>query len=337
MIEWVLLLSWIIIGILVFLIAYILKNPEKGEGLAASLSRILAPESLRFDKAYVSLDIQSKLNDFSKTLNSETIAVMPYPVRIEWIKTANRQSLIENNEIVVKLGSHSNQEKNLVYATVAYVSQGLLPHSRRYVDESIIKSCDLVVTGKILRKEQRGRALEFFFDEFLNPIIKEQPDIKRNTNIMMKLDDTGFFSRILLRELWDVGRRLYPKAPPPDIKQETRELLEMLENLSEKERGVDINPTLEKKIIKMSVVLIARPEVVSSRGIDPYINWINKCVEKGIYTIHILAAGVMNVLVAKAVAQHFENSMKIEKMEETKIPRNKLPEGIHILFKERIM
>jgi len=337
MTEWLLLLSWVIIGILVFLLAYLLKNPEKVEGVAASLSRILASQSLRFDKAYVSLDIQSKLNDFSKTLNSEKIAVMPYPVRIDWIETANRQRLIENNEIVVKLDSHVGQEKNLVYATVAYVSQGLLPYSRKYIEESIIKSCDLVVSSKILRKEHEGKALEFFFDEFLTPSIGEQPDIKRNMDIMMKLDDSGFFSRIFLRELWDIGRRLYPKKPPSGIKQETKDLLDMLESLAKKQRGVDINPTIEKKYVRMSIVLIARPEVVLSKGIDPYVNYINKCVEKGIYTIHVMAAGIMNVIVAKAVALHFENSMKIEKIEETKIPKNKFPEGIHILFKERIM
>ena len=153
----------------------------------------------------------------------------------------------------------------------------------------------------------------------------------------MNLDDLGYFTSILLRELWDVGRKLYPKAPSSSIKQETKDLLEMLNRLAEKRRGVDINPTLEKKNIKISIVLIARPEVVSSYGIDPYIHYINECLGKGIFTIHILARGVLNVHVAKAVARHFENSLKIEKIEETKIPGNKFPEGIHILFKERIM
>ena len=55
MMEWVLFLSWVIIGILVCLLAYMLKNPEKVEGLAASLSRIFAPNSLRFDEADVIL------------------------------------------------------------------------------------------------------------------------------------------------------------------------------------------------------------------------------------------------------------------------------------------
>ena len=259
---------------------------------------------------------------------------MPYPVRIEFIKSANRQALIENNEIVVKLDSHDDQQRNLVYATVAYVSEGLLPYSRQYVDEAIMKSCDLVVASKILRKEIKGKTLEFFFDEFLNPLVSEEPEIGKNIDIMMKMDESGFFARILLRELWDIGRKLYPKSPTLDIKQETEALLKMLERLVEKRKGIDINPTIEKKIIKMSVVLIARPEVVSARGIQPYVNWINKCLDKGIYTIHILAAGVINVHVAKAVSQHFEDSMKIEKIEETRILENR---GIHILFKERII
>jgi hypothetical protein len=335
MMEWVLLISWVIIGILVFLLAYMLKNPEKAEGIAALLSRMFASRSLRFDKAYVALDIQSKLNDFSKTVNSETVDIMPYPAKIEWVKTMNRQTLIENNEIVIKLNGHNEQKKNLVYATVAYVTSGLLPYSRQYIDESIMKSCDLVVTAKLLRKEKRG-VLEFFFDEFLSPIMKDQPEVKKYTGLMVRLDNHGLLTRILLRELWDVGRRLYPRAPTRSIKQETVDLVEMLGRLVEKRKGVDISPTIETENVKMSIMLIARPEVVASYGIDPYLKYINKCLERGIYTIHILARGPINISVAKVVAQHYENSMKIEKIEETKIPGNKASEGVHILFKERI-
>lgn len=334
MLEVILTLSWIFIGVLVILIVSILKNPERGEQLVALLSRIFASQSLKFDKAYIAMDIQSKLNSFTKNINSEAVDVLPYPAKIEWVTSAEKQTLIRNNEIVIRLDNHAEQSKNFVYATTAYVSKGLFPYSRAYIDEQILKSCDLVVTSKILRKEEK--ALRIFFDEILNPIIEEQPEIKEITSLMMELDNSGFFSRILLRELWDLGRRLYPKESSLSIREETKDLLKTLENLAKKERGVDINPTLEKDNIKMSIVLVARYVVVSARGIEPYVNWINECITKGIYTIHILAAGFTNVQIAKLVARHFEKSMKIEKIEETKIPKNKMPEGIHILFKERM-
>jgi hypothetical protein len=337
MMEWLLPLSWVITGILVLVMAYVLKNPAKGEGVVALLSRILASWSLRFDKNYVALDIQSKLNSFSKAVNSETVSIMPYPARIEWVRSVDRKTLMRDNEIVIKLDSHTEQERNLVHATVAYVSRGLLPYSRSYVDDRIIKSCDLVVTSKILRKERKKGPFDVFFKEFLNPLVEQDIEMKRNVGIMMKLDDSGYFTAILLRELWDLGRRLYPREPTNAIKQETKDLLQMLEKLAEKKKGEDINTTLQKKNISMTIVLVGRPEVVASYGIDPYIKWIDKCLENGIRTIHILARGKVNISVARVIAEHFSNSMKIEKIEEERISGKDMPETVHILFKERVV
>jgi hypothetical protein len=332
--EWLLPLSWIIIGALVFVIAYILRNPEKVEGLVALLSRIPASWNLRFDKTFVALDIQSKLNTFAKNVNSKTVEIMPYPARIEWVRSVDRQALIRENEIVIKLDGHTEQAKNLVHAAIAYVSKGLLPYSRSYVDDRIMKSCDLVVTNKILRQDREP--LDFFLKEFLYPTVEKDTDTKRNVNIMMKLDDAGYFDAILLRELWDLGRRLYPRETSEDIKQETKDFLQILERLAEKKKGEDINTTLQKKNISMTVVLVGRPEVVASYGIDPYVKWIEKCLDNGIRTIHILARGKMNISVARVVAGYFSNSMKIEKIEDERISRKDLPEVVHILFKEKI-
>jgi hypothetical protein len=336
MMEWLLPFSWTIIGILVLLIAYMLRNPEKIEGAVALLSRIPALWSLKFDKTYVASDVQSKLDSFAKSVNSETVGIMPYPARIEWVSSADRQALIRNNEIVIKLDGHAKQERNLVYAAVAYVARGLLPFSRQYVDDRVMKSCDLVITSKILRRERKEGSLDIFFKEFLNPIVEQDTEIKKNVGIMLKLDDSGYFTAILLRELWDLGRKLYPQETSDATKQETKDLLQMLEKLAEKKKGEDINTTLQKKNISMTVVLVGRPEVVASYGIDPYIKWINRCLENGIRTIHILARGKVNIIVARVIAEHFSNSMKIEKIEEERISGKDLPETVHILFKERV-
>jgi hypothetical protein len=194
-----------------------------------------------------------------------------------------------------------------------------------------------VVTSKILRKERKKGPFDVFFKEFLNPLVEQDIEMKRNVGIMMKLDDSGYFTAILLRELWDLGRRLYPREPTNAIKQETKDLLQMLEELAEKKKGEDINTTLQKKNISMTIVLVGRPEVVASYGIDPYIKWIDKCLENGIRTIHILARGKVNISVARVIAEHFSNSMKIEKIEEERISGKDMPETVHILFKERVV
>jgi hypothetical protein len=336
MMEWLLPFSWAVVGILVLVIAYMLRNPEKIQGVVALLSRTLALWSLKFDKAYVASDVQSKLGSFAKSVNSETVGIMPYPAKIEWVSSADRQALIRNNEIVIKLDGHAKQERNLVHAAVAYVSQGLLPYSRQYVDDHVMKACDLVMVSKILRRERKNGSLDIFFREFLNPIVEQDTETKKNVKVMLKLDDSGYFNAILLRELWDLGRKLYPGETSEATKQETKDLLQMLEKLAVKKKGEDINTTIQERNISMTIVLVGRPEVMASYGIDPYTKWIDTCLENGIHTIHILARGKVNIGVAHIIAEHFSDSMKIEKIEEEQISGKDLTEMVHILFKERV-
>ena len=313
-----------------------LKNPEIVQKWTASLSHLFADRSLIMERKYVAMDIQATVNDVSKNVNSEGPEVMPYGLEINWVKPTDRKTFIENGKIVVKLDHHRNQARNFVYAIMAYIAQGLLPRARRYVEKYVMRSSDLILAKKIFLTERKYDSLKFFYDEILDPQMEAEPKIKKYVDLIGKLDEMGFFTRILLREYWDIGRKIHPKPPSQEILRETKEFADFLKRLAEKKRGVDINPTFEGKRIRLSIVLIARPEVVGRMGIDPYTNWIKKCLEKEIYTIYVLAAGKVNTAVAKTIANYFERSEKIEKVAEQEIRPKGLPPRILILFKERM-
>lgn len=294
-------------------------QPEKVEKWSSIIARGFSIFSRKIERAYVARDIQTRINSFADVANSEVGGVLPYRVKIGWVKTKEMtpEAFIKNGEIVVKMGQHHNQAKNLTYATMAYVSTGTIPHARQYINENVVKAIDFTIVKKIFVRERRHDALQIFVDEILGPEAGKNPDLKKYCIIMENLDTRRLFTRVLLREFLGLGAEAYLEISAEGIKEETKKFLEFLEKIATKGRGVDVPLHFEGNRIRTSLVLIARPEVRDLYGVDPYLSAVKTSVEKGINSIYILAAGELNITAAKLVVKQLENSEEIKKIEES--------------------
>jgi len=334
------LIPWLPTGFLIVLIMYMLMHPEKVEKWSSIIARGFAIFSRRIERAYVARDIQNRINSFADVANSEVSGVLPYRIKIEWVKVKETtpEAFIKSGEIVVKMDHHRNQAKNLAHATIAYVSTGAIPRARQYINENVVRAIDFTIVKKIFVREGRHDALQIFVEEIFTPEIEKNPDIKKYCATMENLDIKGLFTRVLLREFLELGAEAYPEIPTESIKEETKNFVEFLEKIATKERGVDVPGGLsfEGNRIRTGLVLIARPEVRDLYGIDPYLNAVKVCVEKGINSIYILAAGRLNITAAKLVAQRLERSEEIKKIEEREYKLrsgNKDVKALCLLFK----
>ena len=89
---------------------------------------------------------------------------------------------------------------------------------------------------------------------------------------------------------------------------EPKAYFESLKELANKEHQVDINLDFIGKYIKVSPILIGRPQVIFRGGgvdVGPYINWIFKCEENGAKTAYLLAIG-KNIVALKKVSKHLD-------------------------------
>ena len=104
-------LGAIFIVLLPFLI-YGILNPDKVEKWAALLSRLFTWTGQRMQKKYIALDIQGQINSFSRRLNNQAHGSMPYPVSLKWVRETDKATFIMNNEVVVRMALHTNQDIN---------------------------------------------------------------------------------------------------------------------------------------------------------------------------------------------------------------------------------
>ena len=295
------------IGVLIYLITH----PEVAEKWGAVLNRLFSKVSRRSEKRSVALDIQGRIDSFSKSISSEVSGIMPYGVKIEWVNgEVTKESFFKDRKIILRMKYHTNQDENVVRAAVEYIARGMLPDSRPYVDERVMRSADLVCTKKLIEKERRT-ALQFYYGEILNPARKSDAEVDKYVLIMHHLDELGYFTQILLRELQRLGVTMQFSIPEESVREETKTFVEFLdEKINKKKPGVDVDPTFLGGKIKTSIVYVAKAETGT---IEPHLRWVERCVNKGIDTIYLCARGY-NIFLVKDLEKRLQSHPRLTKV-----------------------
>jgi len=308
-------LTWLLPnGAWVGVVIYLITHPDVAEKWGALLSRLFSKISRRAELSSVALDIQGKIDSFSKSVNSEVSGILPYGVKIEWVTgELTKESFFRDGKIILRMNYHSNQDENIVHATMEYITRGMLSDSRPHIDERIMKSADLICTKKLIEKERRT-ALQFYYGEILSPARKSDGELDKYVLIMQQLDESGYFTQILLRELQRLGATMQFSIPEKSVKEETKRFVEFLdEKINKKKPGVDVPDFVGQKI-RTSIVYVARMETGT---IEPHLRFIEGCVKREIDTIYVCARGEYNTLLVKELEKRLESYSKL-----TKVSRN---------------
>jgi len=267
---------------------------------------------LRSEKKYVASDIQYHLNSAITGINKEaTIGVseegiLPYGMRIQWTKETTPESFVRENELIVRMDFHTNQDRNLTIATMLYLSKGLVPHSRRYIYNDILRSLDLTIGKKIIK--DNPVSLQYFLEEILD---KESEEVLNYCGYLDDIDRAGFFTRVLLREFKSLGLKLYPRQiRDQEIPNETKDFVKFLREIAIKPRDIDVPLDFPGSKIKVGICLVAKPW---KRDILPYCNRIEKYLrDKDIDEIYILAAGKDNIKLVKNIIKLYNKHPLIQ-------------------------
>jgi hypothetical protein len=304
--------AWVVpnafwIGMLV----YMISHPEVAAKWGAIINSLFSKISKGAERRSVALDIQARLNSFSKHINSEVASVIPYGVQVEWvIGGVSRESFLKENKVVLRLGYHTNEDDNIVRAALEYIARGMLSSSRPHTDEKVMKAVDLISTKKLLEKE-RKTALPYFYTEIMDPYRQSDSDLDKFVLIANNLDEVGYFSRILLRELQILGVSREFSLPEEKVKEDTRQFMDFLDSkVLKKPAGVDVDPTFVSDSISVSIVYVAR----GGGYIGHHLKWINKCIKKGIRRIYICAWGSHNISLVGRLRDRLKSSNKLSEI-----------------------
>ena len=279
-------------------VIYLVMHPHVAEKWGAILSRLYSRISRRAEMRSVALDIQGRIGSFSRSINSEVPGILPPGVKIQWTTgEVTRESFIKDGAVILRMNYHTNQDANVVHAAMEWVARGMLHDSRPHVDTRVMESADLICTKKLIEKERRT-ALPLYFGDILNPAIESGAELDKYVRIMHQLDEAGYFTRVLLRELQHLGVAMQFCIPEQCVKDETKRFVEFLdEKINKKERGVDVDPTFIGAKIRMSIVYVAKR--TEPPTVAPHLDFIEQCVAGGIDTIYVCARGRYNAQLVK--------------------------------------
>lgn len=296
--EWIkLIIASGAIGTGLFL--YFLTNPDKFEHWAAIFYRVLYSLSSNYprirqkvDRYAVASSIQDSINGVCAKVNRESFPdVLPHALKIEWVQSANPDSFIKKGQVTVRLRYYVNQDRNIVDSTLLYLKVGLLPRSKNYLDKVLRKSCEFKVASQVFLARRDTGAYDYFFEKELAPAIKNEPDIKRDLQVLEDMDSVGFFTRVFLTEVKQTGEKLLGAIPTPAIQQELRSFASFLQTIANKGENEDVPLAFNGVKVKAAVVLVARKETIQSYGIKPYINAIARKVREGYEFIYVSGWG----------------------------------------------
>lgn len=290
-----------------------LKNLDKLETLRAWFYRTFSWAYRKWEYGNVAANIQATVNTVGEFFNRDAGNVLPHAMKIEWAKTAqDAEAFLRNGEIIVTMDYSPNRDRNLVVSTFAYLGKGLLPRARPYIDRTLMRATDFTVAKSIFMSAKPSSAMSFFFENYLEPEIEEDPRLRDDCTLLDKLQEAGFFSRIFLRQLHHTGEKVFPVTPDDATRRESRDFAEFLERIAIKEKGKDVpgGLTFPGSRIRVSVMLVARPET-RFWGIWRYARRVEIDLDRGVEHMYICARGADNISLAEEVASEQEKGGKL--------------------------
>lgn len=321
---WLLGLSGVVAAFFWSVLILVLTNPDRAMQIFASLLTSGRKFHFWFERTKVEKFLEGTIGLCSKRINEEGLTLLPHGVDIKWVEPVDRGAFLKENKVIVCLESSYNEAKNLARATMLYVAEDLIRKSRRFVEPLTMKSADFVVARKMLMMDRRLDAIRYLNEEFIKPEADKRPEVALYVSSMEKMDVGGHFTRILLREFSELDTRLPPSLPSDtQVEAETLSFTQMLKELVEKKKGVDVYPTHRGQVIRVSIMPIARSETRP----DParYVDWAKKCLNDQIPVIYVVARGI-NIPLAEWVIEEIEKKGIYERQHEWKY---KIPYGRH--------
>lgn len=297
----ILLINFGLIGIFIWVLIHILVlHPEKGERIAGWLARLVSWTSKRAQRTATAISIQKKVHSFIDAVNTEVERLLPYKLKIKWVSPKiDETAFISNDRVIVFLRHDKNQDVNIAKSTMLYMNKAVIPEARPHIHFRLCEAIDLMMTKKALYSFVEARsAFAVFVSDVLRPKADKDSDLKELCTIIEQLDTRGLFTRVLLRELAELGKRRAGITESGGTVFETGKFTKFLTEIAEKEQGEDVPLTFNGKWIKAAVILVARPDTAT----EAFITQIKKKIVENINVIYVFARG-RNVETAKRVCE----------------------------------
>lgn len=274
---------------LTLLFFYYLRKPEKFEKLIALLSKYGRNIFKFAEYRYVKYDIQGTINDYIARANRKTPHMPKVKADIKWVdKNQTQDAFINDEKIVIRMQKSDNQNKNLINATMAFVSKGFLQRAKHYVSKTQRESIDLFVCYDILKNE-RSDILEQFVTDYLQKGF-ENDKTSGFFEQYFNINNAGLFYPVFVQELTFIGSKaISKKKDTQHIIEEVKKLIAFLVSFAKREIGQDTVSEYNGLYSKFAIRIVGKAFKVKKEGERVYVNNIKK-VAPDVETLYLIGA-----------------------------------------------
>jgi hypothetical protein len=294
-------------GVLIFLLILAFQNPDKAQRWGEMIWTVISRVHAGSKRKVVQYGVQSRLTSFAIDLANETGRQRATPVHIEWAQPEHEAShFFSDNRVVIRLHSEERQDRNLMIASMFYVSDTLVRRAKRYLSKRQARSIDLYAVDRLLTKTAPGAA-DLLHEEVLGPECDADHELADLLVEYQRMDKRiNAFFPIFVRELNYLAQKVVVKPRGGELITDVQALHRFLVRLSDRCVGEDIPVGVEGRFLRCAVMIVARSvkRLIGDRG--PYVRYLQALNAAGHETIYLVGgAAPENREFMLAIAEDF--------------------------------
>lgn len=277
-------------GLLTIIVILIFVLYDRFERPIAKIKDLLSGIGPSWRRHGIKADIQSRINLFSRSVDKELPNVMPYNMKLKFVREIDRAELRRGKKLVlVRIRDRRHDDRNFVHAMLAFCPVGVLPASRPYLENCLCEAVDLTVTRKFLNAIKYQSALNYLYKDVIEPKAKENPDLDKLCIILDRFDEQGLFTRVVLRELRDFAAKVNTRYPTDAHKNETRQFVDYMDAIAKRQPGEKCETEFMGNCISMRLIMVGTVDTLATKGIVGYLQAIQWAKGMNIDRVYIAA------------------------------------------------
>lgn len=277
----------VIILLVVSILAVTLKNYTNIRNFILDFFNGVTSIVTWWKRRRVRISVEYDCNKAINDLNGLVPELQMPGLSLEWVsKDESGQVELKEDEAIVYLNFQRDSARNVINTTTAYIRKSLLPNSRNYLSEGVVKAIDFTVIRTFLNKSSLKN---FLVNPFLEDSRNDLEQFRDTFEKVTTIDDEGMLTRILLREFTLWGGKIAGHLPNKEHQEESDGFVDFLYELLTRE-SEELTPLrYVRGNIKVGVILVAKQETYDNYGTSPYLRRIRAGFASGINTFYLLA------------------------------------------------
>lgn len=275
-------------GVLIALLVIGFLNPDKAQRWAEMLWALVSKVWRGGNSWAVKYGTQSRLTGFAIEVASETGKGEPASVKVEWApKEEQPNQFIADGRVVIRLHAYEQQDRNLVTASLLFVSSQLVRRAKIYLPKKRARSVDLYATDRLLTRTAPAAA-DLLHEEVMGPECDADHELGDLLVDYQKIDRINGFFPVFIRELNYLAGKVIVKPRGDQLVKDVNELHRFLVRYSDRTIGEEGVLEVQGRFLRCAVAIVAKSFKREMGDRDPFVKYLRTLASAGHETIYLI-------------------------------------------------